>query len=204
VVPLGNGVISLDTIVNPSFAQVYVKGTNPQVNVSPSTNGNESSIAFYANANRTGDVAGSIWYVGQAVSGAAADSFAIAAYAVGKVLTISSAGAVSIPGTLSASGATVAYAPWAAGRVNAAGALVASVSTTQSTWTPARTATGNYTITFATAHPQGANYTCLVSLTTPATPSPMIQAYNSSSTVVYIYTYQNASSADLAFSFAVL
>ena len=103
-------------------------------------------------------------------------------------------GNVSMPGYL-----------WAAGLISAAGAKL--TSTGQVSWSVVRTpgfATGSWQVTFASAHPLGANY--IVTVTAQGGTSYLSTgAYAPTSTRITIATFTNAGTLiDIPFSFMVL
>jgi hypothetical protein len=168
--------------------------------INPLADGNESSQHYYSHASKAVTVAGDVWYVGNGPYGAGIGNYGIATSTIGLCLTISSAGVVNIPGSLTVAGNNLL--PWATGRVSSAGAQVYAAPG-QSSWTCANTGTGTFTVTFGTAHPQGTNYVCLVSLTGPSQVNPTIQANSTSSTVVTVITAANGTVTSLPFSFSV-
>ena len=88
-----------------SRLRVTADSANGMIQCSPLANGSESSIGFYRNTNRGESAPGDIWVVGHAAHLSGDRGFAIGANALGPALSITAAGAVSIPGTLAVTGA---------------------------------------------------------------------------------------------------
>jgi hypothetical protein len=120
---------------------------------------------------------------------------------IGLTLTISSAGVVNIPGSLTVAGHSVL--PFAGGRVSSAGAQVSTIPAAQSTWSVTLASTGTYTVTLATAYSGGAVYTPLATINQNSMMTS-IQTVPVTSTSLTVYTYVGATLTSLAFSFLVL
>ncbi len=153
-------------------------------------------------ASKAVTVAGDVWYVGNGPYGAGIGNYGIATSNTGLTLTISSAGVVNIPGSLTVAGHNVL--PFAGGRVSASGSQVSSIPAAQSTWTSANGATGTYTITLGTAYTGGAIYTPLAAINSNASGATYVQTVPVTSTSLSVYTYVGSSLSNLAFSFLVL
>ena len=131
--------------------------------------GGESSIGFYRKTNRSVSATGDVWVVGHAAHLSGDRGFAIGANTLGPALSITTAGAVSIPGALSVGGLPVSTKPYNAGRITGSTTIVngavpvvsggtAANNAGQQIITVVRQSVGNYRINWTTPHPNGTNY----------------------------------------------
>jgi hypothetical protein len=142
----------------------------PQTRVSPGTNGAESSLAFYRNANQSGTSAGDVWTLGHGAHGLGAGNFAIGASTIGSCLSISSSGTVNINYSLTIAGQPAATRPWVAGHFD--GTTTPSVTALsdfgQRAIGVSRTSVGIYVVSWTGAHPRGAGYAVFANMNVTA------------------------------------
>ena len=123
----------------------------PQYRVAPATSGQESSIGFYRNSNLGVTNAGDVWVIGQSAWGVGAGNFAIGRHN-SEALTITAAGAVNIPGSLTIGGIAAQRIPYVSCRVdgsnvnNRGGQVAPTADASQ---------TGRTILTISPPHPAG-------------------------------------------------
>ena len=91
--------------------------TAPQHRAAPATNGQESSIGFYRFNNLNVQDAGDVWVIGQSAWDVGAGNFAIGRPG-GAALTITSAGVVNIPNSLTVASVAVQRIPYVSCRIS--------------------------------------------------------------------------------------
>jgi hypothetical protein len=149
-----------------SRLRITQDSANGLIQCSPSVSGSECSIGFYRNTGRGISATGDLWVVGHAAHTSGDRGFAIGANNLGSALSINTAGAVSIPGTLSVGGLPVSTKPYIAGRISGSTTIVGAVpiisggtaannAGQQLIATASRIAVGHYRVTWTTPHPNG-------------------------------------------------
>jgi hypothetical protein len=189
-------------LTSPTFTgPVIATAVIPQMRCSPNVDGNESSIAFYQYANRSGGAPGNAWTVGHGTNGVGAGNFSIGCSTTGSVVSITSAGVVNIPGSLQVQGTPVALKPWSCGYVAAAGTTVTNQLGLYTNATVSKSQTGYYNITFGAGLPN-INYNVFATLQGFV---GMINVAIQNTSYVQIRTY-NASgvATDANFSYQVI
>jgi hypothetical protein len=128
----------------------------------PNTTFGESSIGFFRNGNSSVDVAGDFWAVGHHAYGPGDRNFGIGCHGSNLCLSISSAGAVNIPYSLTVGGVAVQRIPYVSCRIS--GNIGVGNSRGQITPTVSSPQDGGRTITLTPPHPAGASMNPQVSL----------------------------------------
>jgi hypothetical protein len=147
------------------------------LDVIPAVTAGRSEVTFYKYINKSGIAEdGAQWTLGRDAHGVGANSFSIGANVLGAALSISSDGVVTIPetltvtGTITSGGLPVSSKPYIAGRITGSttivngavpivsGSTAANNAGQQLIATAVRQSVGRYAVTWATPHPNGANY----------------------------------------------
>ena len=169
-------------------------GSHGQARYIPNTEFGESAVGFYRNGNSSVDVAGDFWAVGHNAYGPGDRHFGIGCYLSNLCLSISPAGVVNIPYSLTIKGVAAQTIPHVSCRVfgttvlNSVGQVTPSVTSG---------ASGYRTVTFSD-HPAGVNFTPMATLTdvgrivvTPPTVANSVQVitYNTADTATNVTFY---------------
>ena len=156
------GVLSV-TSSSAAALVVACPSLNVNIRVAPHTSGQETTISFARNTNQTVDVRGDMWILGRGVFSVGERNFGIGRFGAdgGNALTITEAGAVNIPGSLTVGSVALQRIPYVSCRVdgpnvsNRGGQVVPSSSVG---------ASGQYDLTITPPHPAGANLVPQVTL----------------------------------------
>ena len=152
------------TSTSPAALVVTCPSSNGNVRIAPHTDGQETTISFARNTNQIVNVRGDMWILGRAVFSVGDRNFGIGRFGPdgGNALTITEAGVVNVPGSLTIEGVALQRIPCVSCRVsgntgvgNSRGQIVPTVSSPQA---------GGRTVTLTPPHPAGANMNPQVSL----------------------------------------
>ena len=138
--------------------------SNGNIRVAPHTSGQETTISFARNTNQVVNVRGDMWILGRAVFSVGDRNFGIGRFGPdgGNALTITEAGVVNIPGSLTIGGIAAQRIPYVSCRIS--GNIGVGNSRGQITPTVSSPQAGGRTVTLSPPHPAGASMNPQVSL----------------------------------------
>jgi hypothetical protein len=156
------GVLSV-TSSSPAALVVTCPSSNGNIRVAPHTSGQETTISFARNTNQAVDVRGDMWILGRAVFSVGDRNFGIGRFGPdgGNALTITEAGVVNIPDSLTVGSVAVERYPWISAFVQANGVVCNNRGQRVATCSKGIPSpiTGEYNIFWqAFNHPDGMNY----------------------------------------------